>query len=178
MKSKKRALQLMTAAAKIKTPPPNDGAEHLMTIEEQFAAKAKQDDIPTWSLKKLKEAVSAHDTPSADASAEELYKEYPLLRNCGVPEEVLLSGNPYIIIQDNTGKYKTEYKEFKPTSDGRPTVPHLYYDSLPGSCPFLPPPAVNSSSAPEQVGNCPLFYRLNVSPLCALYCFRGVEWFE
>lgn len=148
VKGNKRAIQLVGAAAKL-TSPLDDGAERLMTIEEHFAAKAKQDHIPTWSLTKLREEVSTHDTPRADASAEEVYKEFPLLRDCGVPEEVLLSGNPYIIIQDNTGKYKTEYKEFKPTSDGRPTVPRLYYDSLPGSCPFLPPPVVSSAPVSE-----------------------------
>jgi hypothetical protein len=153
LKGKKRSMQLMAAAAtrtlKRLTSPQE---EPFMPIEERFAAKAKQDDIPTWSLKELQEAVRQHATPTTtDAAAEAMYKEHPLLRDCGVPEEKLLSGNPFIIIQDNTGKYKTEYKEYKPTADGRSTVPHLYYDSLPGSCPFLPPPAVKDDSTPLQV---------------------------
>jgi hypothetical protein len=101
-------------------------------------------------VQKIRQVVSEHATPTpATSPAEEMYQTDPRLRDCGVPEEVLLSPYPVIIIQDRTGKCRTEYKEFRPTEDGRSTIPHLYYDSLPGSCPFLPPPTVRDSSKPE-----------------------------
>jgi hypothetical protein len=75
-----------------------------------------------------------------------LCDEDPRLVDCGVPLKVLASTNPVIILQDLTGKCETEWKEFRCDAQGRSTAPTLYYDSLPGSCPFVPPSSATQNT--------------------------------
>ena len=45
--------------------------------------------------------------------------------------------HPHIIIFDVTGRYRPDYKEFPPDSQGRSTLPRINFDAPPGVCPFF-----------------------------------------